>query len=57
MAILFDVEHLKSLVAIVDSGSFTRSAISMQMRGLEERSFRILEKEEGGPRLATAKLV
>jgi len=51
MTILFDVEHLKSLVAIVDSGFFTRavesvhktqSAISMQMRRLEEWPFHIL---------------
>ncbi len=56
MAVLFDVEHLKSLVAIVDSGSFTRaadivhktqSAISMQMRRLEERIGKPIFERDG----------
>eukprot|EP01037_Dinobryon_pediforme_P009585 gene9585-9662_t len=56
MTVLFDVEHLKSFVAIVDAGSFTRaadmvhktqSAISMQMRRLEERIGKPIFERDG----------
>ena len=58
---LIDVDQLRSLIAIADSGSFTRaaeavhktqSAISMQMKRLEERVARpIFEKDGRGTRL------
>ena len=56
MASLFDVDQLRTFVAIADSGSFTRaadtvhktqSAVSMQMKRLEERVGRPLFARDG----------
>jgi len=56
MTALFDAEHLKSFIAIADSGSFTRaaemvyktqSAVSMQMRKLEERIGKPIFERDG----------
>lgn len=53
---LLDIDHLRTFVAIVDSGSFTRaaeivhktqSAVSMQMKRLEERVGRSLFERDG----------
>ena len=56
MVALLDVDHEKTFVAIADSGSFTRaaevvhktqSAVSMQMKKLEERVGRSLFERDG----------
>ncbi|RFB78843.1 LysR substrate-binding domain-containing protein [Methylovirgula sp. 4M-Z18] len=56
MAVLLDVDQLKALIAIADTGSFTRaaeivhktqSAISMQMKRLEERIGRPIFERDG----------
>jgi DNA-binding transcriptional LysR family regulator len=56
MAVLLDVDQLKTFVAIADAGSFTRagdlvhktqSAVSMQMKRLEERVGRPLFNRDG----------
>lgn len=56
MALLLDPDHLRTLVAIAESGSFTRaaeevhktqSAVSMQMKRLEEVMGRPLFEREG----------
>ncbi|HSP26546.1 MAG TPA: LysR family transcriptional regulator, partial [Saliniramus sp.] len=56
MAALLDVDQLKTFVAIADAGSFTRagdlvhktqSAVSMQMKRLEERVGRPLFNRDG----------
>jgi DNA-binding transcriptional LysR family regulator len=56
MAALLDVDQLKTFVAIVDTGSFTRaadvvfktqSAVSMQMKRLEERIGRAIFARDG----------
>lgn len=61
MSALFDVDQLKTFIAIVDTGSFTRaadavhktqSAVSMQMKRLEERVGRSIFARDGrGARL------
>lgn len=56
MAAPLDIDQLKTFIAIIDSGSFTRaadevnktqSAVSMQMRRLEERINRDLFRKDG----------
>src|SRR5579864_6897476 len=56
MAVLLDVDQLKALIAIADTGSFTRaaeivhktqSAISMQMKRLEERIGKPIFERDG----------
>lgn len=56
MATMLDLDQLRTFVAIVDSGSFTRaadlvaktqSAVSMQMRRLEERIGRSIFERDG----------
>ncbi|MCR9137993.1 MAG: LysR substrate-binding domain-containing protein [Alphaproteobacteria bacterium] len=56
MAAPLDIDQLKTFIAIIDSGSFTRaadevnktqSAVSMQMRRLEERINRNLFRKDG----------
>lgn len=56
MTTLFDVEHLKAFIAIADTGSFTRaadvvhktqSAVSMQMKRLEERIGKPIFERDG----------
>jgi DNA-binding transcriptional LysR family regulator len=56
MSVLFDVDQLKTFIAIVDTGSFTRaadvvhktqSAVSMQMKRLEERVGRPIFARDG----------
>jgi DNA-binding transcriptional LysR family regulator len=56
MSALFDVDQLKTFIAIVDTGSFTRaadvvhktqSAVSMQMKRLEERVGRPIFARDG----------
>jgi DNA-binding transcriptional LysR family regulator len=56
MPALFDVDQLKTFIAIVDTGSFTRaadvvhktqSAVSMQMKRLEERVGRSIFARDG----------
>ena len=61
MTSLLDADQLKTFVAIVDSGSFTRagdavhktqSAVSMQMKKLEERLGKpVFEREGRGSKL------
>lgn len=56
MTILFDAEHLKAFIAIADTGSFTKaadvihktqSAVSMQMKRLEERIGKPIFERDG----------
>ena len=56
MPVLFDVDHLNAFIAIADTGSFTRaaeivhktqSAVSMQMKRLEERVGRPIFERDG----------
>ena len=56
MPYLLEIDHLRSFVAIADSGSFTRaadivhktqSAVSMQMKRLEERIGRAIFERDG----------
>ena len=56
MAAPLDIDQLRTFIAIIDNGSFTRaagevnktqSAVSMQMRRLEERLNRVLFEKDG----------
>ncbi len=63
MAAPLDIDHLRTFIAIVDIGSFTRaaeevnktqSAVSMQMRRLEERIGKTLFEKDGRVNRLTA---
>src|SRR5215475_4762239 len=56
MAVLLDIDQLRTFIAIADSGSFTRaaevvfktqSAVSMQMKRLEERIGKPIFERDG----------
>ncbi len=56
MAHLLDIDQLRTLIAIADTGSFTKaadvvhktqSAVSMQMKRLEERVGRDIFEKDG----------